>query len=219
MTFYSIKPASDTPETGPVFPQIEGMRPGYDFKKPNSIHNLNFNGLPDFQPDLDYFILDKKAKLTDVLSSMISGFGFLISEKMKNILEQFRLPEHGFYPASIAVDNTKLNNYFWFLPIYKLSDHVDYAKTTLYSKDTFNNVEKLDVNSAEDVVRLRPKIGYTKKIVSEKIYFKNGFKLNLDLFMIGVFNFSIYLTEDLKSVLINEKITGIELKPDNQLVI
>lgn len=219
MTFYSIEPACDTPETGPVYPQVEAMKPGYDFKKPNSIHNLNFNGLPNFKPDLDYFVLDKKAKLTDVLSSMISGFGFLISEKMKNILEQFKLPEHGFYSASVAMGDTKLNNYFWFLPICNLSDQVDYPKTTFYSKDSFNNVEKLDINAPEDVKEQWPKIGYTKKIVSEDIYFKSGFKLNLDLFMIGVFDFNTYLSEDLKSALVDQNITGIELKPHNQLVI
>ncbi len=57
MVFYTLDTATDTPETGPVFPQIKAMRPGYDFNKPNSIHNLTFKGLPDFQPDLDYFIL------------------------------------------------------------------------------------------------------------------------------------------------------------------
>ena len=219
MVFYTLDTATDTPETGPVFPQIKAMRPGYDFNKPNSIHNLTFKGLPDFQPDLDYFILDQKAKLTDLLSNMISPFGFLISEKMKKVFEQFKLPEHGFYPATVAAGNIKLDKYFWFLPNCNLSDQVDYPKTTFYSKDTFNNVEKLVINNLEDVFEIRSKIGYTKKIVSEKIYFKSGFKLDYDLIMIGGFDFNIYLSEGLKSALINEKITGIKLKPNEHLII
>lgn len=91
------------------------------------------------------------------------------------------------------------DTYFWFLPICKLSDQVDYLKTTFYSKNSFSNVEKLDINYPENVIELRPKIGYTKKIVSERVYFKSGFKFDLDLFMIGVFDFNIYISEDLKS--------------------
>ena len=218
MMFYTIEPACDTPETGSVYPQVQDMVAGYDFTKPNSIHKLRYNKLPDFQPDLDYFVLEKKAKPTDLISVSISPFGFLIGEKFKSILEKFTLPEHEFYPATLAVGDSKLDSYFWFLPIYNLSDQVDYSKTIFYSKDTFNNVEKLDINSPEDVKEQWPKIGYTKKIVSENIYFKSGFKLNLDLFMIGVFDFNIYLSEGLKSTLINEKITGLDLRPVEYLV-
>ncbi|WP_339870189.1 DUF1629 domain-containing protein [uncultured Algoriphagus sp.] len=218
MTYYSFDTASDTHETGPVFPQIKGMRQGYDFTRANSIHNLNYGQLPGFVPDLNYFSLNDRAKTTDLLSNMISPFGFLLSTKLKEILEKFKLPDHAFYQASVDLANIKLNNYFWFLPICNLSDQVDYTKTKFYSKDAFNNVEKLIINNHEDIVEIKPKIGYTKKIVSENIYFKSGFRLDYDLFMIGGFDFNIYISEDLKSALIKERISGIKLKPISNLV-
>ncbi len=68
--------------------------------------------LPDYQPEME-FILEKKAKWTDMVSSVAPGFGFVINEKVKKIFEEFMLPPHVFYPINIC-SKKEVRLYYWF---------------------------------------------------------------------------------------------------------
>jgi hypothetical protein len=76
MYYYIFKPATNTPETGFVFPQVQKMKPGYNYKAVNSVHALSraVQHIPDFIPDLNFFVVSGIAKLTDLLSvSLVYG--------------------------------------------------------------------------------------------------------------------------------------------------
>lgn len=78
MNYYIFKTAVNNIETGSVYPQIQKMSPGYDYKAPDSVHALSkaYQHLPDFTPNLDYFELASKAKLSDLLSTAMAYGGF-----------------------------------------------------------------------------------------------------------------------------------------------
>lgn len=94
------------------------MKPGYNYKAPNSVHALSkeTKKLPAYEPDLDYFILHNQAKPTYLLSVTPVSGGFMVSEKLKQILEQFTLPLHKFYPAKVLHKNN--NNLFMVIILY-----------------------------------------------------------------------------------------------------
>ena len=101
MQWYSISPSTNEKIIG-TFPQTDGMGPGYNLRGANSVWNLPNLRKPDFEPDFDCFRLDKKAKLTDVISTaIINACGFIVSDKLKNIFDEFKLPPHIYYPVKI----------------------------------------------------------------------------------------------------------------------
>ncbi len=225
MQYYIFKPAAGTPETGQVFPQVQKMKPGYNYKAHNSVHALSreYQKLPDYEPDLDYFIVHARANLTDLLSVTVTYGGFLISEKLKSIFEQFNLPTHKFYSAKLK-HRKQFYNYYWMHIICNLTDVVDYPRSTFFVYHNFSkNLGYVDVSSNEELIQKEQKLksdnpGKLVPIWAEKIALTPSFDRSLDLFEIGTFNSDCYISESLKQAIINEKITGSSIQPANNLI-
>src|ERR1700743_2287765 len=99
MVYYKFEPACDTPEVGRQYPQVQKMSLEYDYNALNSVYALSreVEKFPEDIPNLNSFTLHSNAKLTDLLSVAVVSGGFLISEKLKMIFEEFKLVNHRFY--------------------------------------------------------------------------------------------------------------------------
>ncbi len=135
--YYFINHSTDLKIIG-HYPQVEHISHEchLSLSTPYSLKNLVSWKFPDKEPMLDYLILHKKAKLTDVLSfGMISAQGFLVSERFKEILEQLHLMPHKFYPAKIEYKGTLFN--YCFLHLVSSSyDIIDFQKSKFYVSRT-----------------------------------------------------------------------------------
>jgi hypothetical protein len=100
MKSYSIlKFAYSTKETGRPYPQVQKMSRNYEYGALNSIYQLGkfTTDLPTFTPNLECFILHKKAKATDLLSNgLTNNSGFLLTGKFKEVLSAFNFPNMNF---------------------------------------------------------------------------------------------------------------------------
>ena len=106
MQYYST--SSDTIS----YPQVKGFGKNIFITDPNHIYHflekytmLDFSlSVPERGPNLDYLKINPQIKKApaDILSEQIGiSKGFLISEKLKLILENFNLAPHEFYPCRI----------------------------------------------------------------------------------------------------------------------
>ncbi len=213
MAFYKLDPACDTSETGPIYPQVQKMREGYDYDSDRSIHKLNYHNELFGGPDLDYFVIESKAKPTDILSAAVSSYGFLVSVNFKNALLKCEVREHRFYEAKVQYKKTDLQDYYWFLPLGDLSDKVDFRKTKFYAQNSFSKVQDVKINRLSDIKNVRSKIGYLWKIKTERLEFKKRFKLEQDLLIIGAFDFGIYISDRLREEINKRELTGVKLRP------
>lgn len=99
---------------GRAFPQHQEMGRGYDYDAPNSVHKLPYDGLPDFEPNFNTVTIHGNAKLTDLLSSApIRNTGYLVSPKLRALLEKFTLPLHRFYPVPMEHRKKPVDGYCW----------------------------------------------------------------------------------------------------------
>jgi hypothetical protein len=225
MQYYIFEPACDTPETGHQYPQVQKMKPGYDFKAVNSVHALSraYQDFPDFEPDLDHFIVHAQAKLTELLSVAPVDGGVLISERLKNIFEQSTIVPHKFYSAKLKYRKAFYENYYWMHIICNLSELVDYRKSTFFIYYNYaHNLGFIDVNSKEEYLKKKRKVQIDNpdKVITvwaNKIYMIDHFDKNLDLFEIGAFNADYFISESLKNAIIKEKITGCSIAPADNL--
>lgn len=226
MSYYILKPAMDTAETGSVYPQVQKMSPGYNYNAHNSVHALSreVEKIPEYEPNLDYFIAHGKAKLSDLLSVAVVYGGFLVSNKFKTILEQFNLPIHKFYPAKVKHKN-QFYSYYWLHIICNLTDQVDYPKSTFFVYHNFSkNLGYVDIASKEDLIQKRIKIksdnpGKTVTIWGEKIVLNASFNKTLDLFEIGTFDANSYITEPLQKAINKVNLTGCSITPASNLIL
>lgn len=226
--YYTFNYACDTAETGPVFPQIQKMTPGYDYESDNSVYALenSRHSFPEFVPNLDSFILHGRAKLTDVISTApISGCGFLISGKLKEIFERYRIVSHQFYPAKVISRGKIHDNYFWMHIISDMTDLVDYPRSTFFVyKHYLTNDGVIKVNSIEDYFEKRKQLqkenpGINITIWSEKLQLKPQFDKKLDLFTIDLFDTDFYISQSLKDDLTQNNITGFVSQIANKIIV
>ncbi len=112
MNYYYLRNSLKDAGSAPM--QIKDMSNGYDFGAANSLRKLTFFTKPAFIPNLQYFVLAHKAKVTDFIQkSFISAYGFLISQKAKNIMVNFNLPQHIYFVAGVMYHKKMLGDYYW----------------------------------------------------------------------------------------------------------
>lgn len=218
MNYYIIKPASDNSETGSVYPQVQKMSPGYDYKATNSVHALSreVEDFPSYEPNLDYFVVKEKAKLSDLLSVAVVYGGLLISSRFKALLEQFHLPKHRFYPAKVN-HKKQFHEYYWMHIISDFSDFIDYPDSTFIIYYNYSHtLGTIAISSREELEEKRKKVkednpGKTITIWAKELHLKNSFDRTLDLFNIANFDSNTYISHSLKETIHKEKITGCEI--------
>jgi len=136
---YILKAAIGTKETGMAYPAIESYD-DYDFNGPNSVYKLDSDKFPDFDPDIR-FKLAKGAKLCDIMGQgTISACGLLISQNVKDVLDQFKLVPHKYFTATIE-DKGIIHQYYWVHFVWDDGlNHLDFANSN-FQINKFSNFQ------------------------------------------------------------------------------
>jgi hypothetical protein len=212
MSYYILKPAVDTQETGNAYPAVESYD-DYDFNAPNSVYKLNFHEFPDFTPDIR-FKLAKGAKLCDMMGqATINANGFLISEKLKSIFEKANIIPHKFYLASIEA-NSSLYNYYWFHLIWNEGiELVDFTQTLFEYK--ISNSEKTTCLLANysEYVEKKKSLGFFNPLRAVKITLRRN---NFDLIINPLSN-SVLINKNLKDEITTHSLSGINCKEEIEI--
>ena len=134
--FFAIQTSTDNSKIGKVYPQVDGMGNNYYLRKPNSVWEIKNYSPLDFLPDLDFFKISNSAKLTDFISTgLISASGFLVSDKVKRIFDQYTISKHCYYPARLKYKMDFYENYFWLHFIENDDNAIDLPKSTFVLTD------------------------------------------------------------------------------------
>jgi hypothetical protein len=207
--YYTIKKSTGK-EIGSVFPQVTCLTQ-------ELAHSIKFTEFVNFDTEL-LFALQPGAILTDVLSqAAISANGLLISQRLKVLLDKFQLMPHKFYrTAIVTMEGQKI--YYWLHFVdnsYK--DKIDYDRSVFYwTKSTFKK-DIIKLASYDEYLELKKQNGILWGVKAEKIELNQFFDKHLDMFSCLPFDLGIYISAKLYDVLLQEKITGINIKESELL--
>jgi hypothetical protein len=227
MKLFYLKEAVRTEETGDQYPQIIKMSKKQDYYDDNGVYVLSRISLPDTNPDLKHLVLDKKAKITDVLSAaMLRLNGFLITDRVKNILTKYRLPEHRFYYAEVTDMKKNKYPYYWLQMKVDYADlkYVDIAKSEFVVKndsiiiDPKEKTTRIEVESLQDFNAKKENLSDKKIRLSRVVLNKDFADTPLDIFTIPYFSNGWIISEKLKDELIKTKITGVTISVAENIV-
>jgi hypothetical protein len=221
MKYYIFNHQVDTDEVGHVEGHLNGIgKKEYDEDSPNSWYKVPRSYDYRFPPDnldLDYLSVDRKAKMTDVLSLFNNACGFVLSDKFKQILDRMNLPPHRYYPAIIEHKKKFYHNYFYLHIVWDYFQFLKFDESVFeiwenygfkYTPKKFLGVVKID--SEEEYYKILveyQEIHPMNNIISKSLVFKKDF--NYDLFPLIFFHCSERLYEAIKS----EGITGLDIQP------
>lgn len=189
----------------------------YQAHIPSDVH-------PDFDPVFGKLILrvtGRKAPKTptDFLAAagLYGGRGFVVSEKAKDILERFRLPEHRFYalpPYTLEATGAVFQYYYLHILRKYNYEFIDFASSSFVKTDFFgDNPQELPIGSAAEWQTIREGLDeLEEQVTEENLVMSDVFRaLDPDLFYIHHFLAGCcIISERLKDALVSEGITGIE---------
>ena len=145
--------------------------------------------IPFFLLNIDFLEISPKAKLTDFLS--VTGLlrGFIVSDKVKTILEKYNLPNCKFYNVIVhqPVKETKSIikfNYWWFYFNLETGiNNVDFDKSEFdYEQHIFFSGQPIQLNKIstyQDYEKIAFDSGLALKV--GKLVFKSSFDKGLDV--------------------------------------
>jgi hypothetical protein len=210
--YYILTPAVGTKETGMAYPAVESFE-DYDFNKATSVYKLDSDSFPDFVPDIR-FQLAKGAKLCDIMGQgTISACGLLISQNVKDVLDQFNLVPHKYFPATIE-DKGTTHQYYWVHFVWEDGiKYLDFAKSKFKIKRASKDLGEVEIQSLHDLHTKQGELGFIKMIHNYEYTFLNP---NCDLF-IHPLNKTIFVSENLKTKM--AAFSGVELTPTEYLIV
>ena len=154
---------------------------------------------------------------------MVYG-GFLISEKLKNVFEQFQLPTHQFYSARVKYNN-QFYNYYWMHIIFDLTNSVDYINSKFFIYYNYaHNLGYVDITSKTELEQKEKKLKIdnpekTIAIWAETLSLNQSLNKAFDLFKIGQFDSNYYVSKHLRENIVKNNITGIDMRSAENIII
>ncbi len=219
MKFYVLRSSGNKKIIG-HYPQVKTVQHNCHVSdNPNFIDSFPFKKI-EGNPILSNAVLYSKSKQTDLIKTSSIGFSYgslLISDKLKNILEQFNCFGVQFFPTYILHKDKKIDEY-WQTHIYDIPyDIIDFKNTDLLLKDRDENRKPvqnyLERVNKEEFLSMVETIKYPKMLYLKNVSFVEH--MNLDYFFFRNFEgASLGITsERLKNEIEKQEISGIEFKP------
>lgn len=222
MGYYTLSHAVDTDETGSVDVQVIWTNP---FKKdPNPLFLINeaIDGLypeDSFFP-LNFLELNKGAWLSDLMSGPFDN-GFVVSYKLKKLIEDANIRDYKFYKIILKSKGREIKGYHYLHIASCLRDKIDYQKSTFYIGDMLGyKIKPLNekIISYDQLVKIHESLPIAKELLFPETFFlSNQFPFNIDLFALWCFDYKFYISENFKQKLEENKITGVEIQPTGGL--
>lgn len=218
MKYFVIRHSLDPKIVG-VHQQVEEAKYNcHVWDDPLFIDRLSFTKI-DFDPKVANAILTNKSKLTDLISAPIIGFHrlLLVSDKLKNILEDNRKTGIQFFRSGIYHKKRFFENY-WILNVYEINmEFIDFKNSIIYkTKNVFNNIAELEIKNLKDYINVKNKIekeGYPIGFQIKRIELVDD--IDQDFFVLNNVNGGVkyVVSEKLKQEIEEEGCTGIEFMP------
>jgi len=155
--------------------------------------------LPNYEPNLDYLIMDNKSNLTDVLTPF-NRSGFIVSDRFKNLMENssLSLPKHKYFTVKLKKNNKFIEGYSYLHFGYDYRDYflinkTEYALFEIYPPVV---VKDLSFSSKEELEKAKNEIDKKEHYIGIKKYIldKSG---QYDIVKTGVY---FYASQKFKDI-------------------
>jgi len=190
------------------------LEPGKTVKDSNFIWQIDKSEFPSFSPNTGTLKLMNGSKVTDFISAATISWGFIISKKVKKILENFSLPPIRFYKCPIIHKGKIIENYFLMHLICDLTDKIDFRSSDFYIDDFGDFKEHVEIDDLNDfntkIVELNKESNFLE-IKASKLRFDKDYILDIDIFQIESISNKTFITKRINDRFIEEKVTGIDI--------
>ncbi|WP_266205310.1 hypothetical protein [Pontibacter kalidii] len=202
MSYYILKQNLDEEVISKACPQVDCLTMF-------EAHSINSWYLFNPAPNLS-FMLRHGANLTDVLQDFtINSRGFLISPKVKKVLNNFRLMRHQYFSAPVKTKDGS-HNYSWLhLCDLELTHQINFAESVFFRTEFTFREEQIKLDSFDHYQELKSQDKTAAFGVElDEIVLSDKFDQSLDLFTFLPFDDNVYITQRLVNAFVDNDIQG-----------
>ncbi|ANE52830.1 hypothetical protein [Flavisolibacter tropicus] len=208
MEFYILDNANEPSITGNVYPQVANYRNWCYDNYEYIVSQLTPDQLPEKDFSLDYLELDTKAVLTDFISVYNPIWGFIISDKAKEVFDGCNLPIHKYFKTILKGQELIYTNYNWLYLVSEVGHKVDFKMSSFKLMKGFlsKQIDERGFSSVNEIAEFQ-KLNSRMRILPNKVYIQSS-DVSTDIFKIGMFNFDWIVTKKLVDNLKSKGVTG-----------
>jgi len=213
-----------------IYPQNETLGADYDDEALDSVYNLEDGVLPTFTPNFGIVEIERKANLTNLLSSASVDTGLLVDQKIRDILDHFKLPPHQYFPLQATYRRKNVSGYYW-LQIAEPKgafEALDFKRSKFRLESWAPNKvhEELSIESYSDFQNeLKLLSRYAEKhSIEEGAYISctqyvlsESFLKNYDLFRLFRFDADFNVRKEVRKAFEKHDVSGIEFRVPGRL--
>jgi hypothetical protein len=211
MELFRLLESTDLEEVG-VFPQRGDSLSDVSVQLSEHVYNYRrFSKVPDniFVPD---FRFRNGSKITDVISLSINSC-FIVSARIKKIVEENAVPDVQFVPINFKKDNAWYGYYLLFF-LKSRFDMIDFSATDINIMKSVWDVEQVvRVRDVEEFYVLLKEVTYPRGLLMKNPVLTE--KSEVDLFSVDKTSngYGVFVSKRLKAVFDREDISGWQYIP------
>ncbi|MBO6515649.1 MAG: hypothetical protein JJ975_03770 [Bacteroidia bacterium] len=199
--------------------ETKGNKAELDYALYNMVDNaedLSRFEIGDYEPLFNPVQLKRGSSEVDIIgdSGSTGGAGFIVSKRLKLILEDMNLPKHRFYHLTYKrKDGALIDGHYYFFQ-YVLEHNfewIDFDNSTFYIRQEIGD-QRMDVtvqNAKELVELIDVSHDHFKRVLFDSLTFNSSYS-EADFFELYQLNWLPIISERLKNRLEEENITGLE---------
>jgi hypothetical protein len=216
MKYYRIEESTDLKIIG-AYPQAQKANHLVPVDNPLHLWKARKIGMKwDNSISIPEPILTKKAKLTDLISSVATGGNLIISNKLKEILEKVDNNCIQFMRVNVIYNENKTP--YWLVnPFCFGFENVDFTNSEIWLETHGNTkISKVFINSIDEFEQVKTKHKLPERISIEKIELKKEIKNNFFILRHIATGSGYFISEKLKNEIEQAGCTGIRFMGINE---
>ncbi len=164
--------------------------------------------------------MHKRAKLTDMLSCFKLGISnnFIISERMRNVLEGFKIQPHLFIDCNVEKKDGEIIKYnVLHFKGNQFSEMVDFKKSIFRITYTISfplkgNEPIIEINNYSDFMQKEKELDSQGLIIRlDKYVINEEYKDKYDVYTFFPFDSGVFISKELRDVIVDNNLTGLKI--------
>ena len=193
----------------------------YDFNAKNSIRKLKFRGKLEFTPNLNGIELKNSFNPNKrdimILSSTGNRGGIIISDKLLEVINEFKLPnELQVFDVNAIHKGIDYHYNYFYLYNPKQEEYLNFKEMLFYETNMVGIIKReLKINNYNDYLNFKNENKLIQIYPNQLIFLKE--KINTDIFNLSYIGLGYYVSERLKEAIEEANCQGIEFTPIEEL--
>lgn len=210
MRYYLLEESVDAREIGD-FPQVQGWLPPHNPWGEGGIYRVpSVENHADFDLELPVFVLAPRARVTDLLSTILHSRFMVLSDRLFDLIQQFNLDEHRTFKGKVQMHDRQSDYNFIYWQRFQDADYVNWGDTRFQHKNKAGQKFEIQFDNLQNLREKSKRVFLDSDGEIEASSLRlNHSAIKYDLFFLLWVSRGCFVSERVKQAIEDNGITGV----------